>query len=324
MGIRSKTHAIVLAIKRSQNDLSAHQKKLYRVDDHIGIAIAGLTSDARVLRCAPALARARAQAATRAETLERASQPIHAERVPQREVALRAPDGRVAARGGGRRPPQVCTQRYGRRPFGVGLLIAGVDSTGTHIYQTDPSSNFYECKAMAIGARSQSAKTYLEKHVDAFMTGEREGRRRPRCARRAASRTRAASLDELILHGLRALRDTLPSSTELNSKNASVGVVGLDAAVGCAPPPAVAVARVALMMARDACAVEDPVGRRDGALPGHHRGGAGEEGRGGRCRAGARRDGDGDRGAAACQRRGRRPARGERRDHPVVAHLQAR
>ena len=50
---------------------------------------------------------------------------------------------------------------------------------------------------MAIGSRSQSARTYLEKHLDEF----------PDC-----------DTDELIKHGLRALRDTLPNEVELNTK----------------------------------------------------------------------------------------------------------
>jgi len=40
-----------------------------------------------------------------------------------------------------------------KRPFGVGLLIAGVDEQGTHLFETCPSANFYEYKAMAIGAK---------------------------------------------------------------------------------------------------------------------------------------------------------------------------
>lgn len=50
---------------------------------------------------------------------------------------------------------------------------------------------------MAIGARSQSARTYLEKTLNSF----------PDC-----------SLEELVKHGLRALRDTLPNEVELNTK----------------------------------------------------------------------------------------------------------
>ena len=34
------------------------------------------------------------------------------------------------------------------------------------------------------------------------------------------------SLEELIKHGLRALRDTLPNEVELNQKNCSLAVVG--------------------------------------------------------------------------------------------------
>lgn len=36
--------------QRSLGELAAYQQKMYRIDDHVGIAIAGLTSDARVLR----------------------------------------------------------------------------------------------------------------------------------------------------------------------------------------------------------------------------------------------------------------------------------
>ena len=38
---------------------------------------------------------------------------------------------------------QICTQRYGKRPYGVGLLVAGYDDNGPHIYQTCPSANYY-------------------------------------------------------------------------------------------------------------------------------------------------------------------------------------
>ena len=50
---------------------------------------------------------------------------------------------------------------------------------------------------MAIGARSQSAKTYLERHLDEFLE---------------------ADLEALVAHGIRALRDTLPNEIELNNK----------------------------------------------------------------------------------------------------------
>ena len=49
MGLRSDEYVILGAIKRSANELAEHQKKIFNVDRHMGIAIAGLTSDARSL-----------------------------------------------------------------------------------------------------------------------------------------------------------------------------------------------------------------------------------------------------------------------------------
>lgn len=50
---------------------------------------------------------------------------------------------------------QVNTQRSWKRPYGVGLLVSGFDKQGPKLYNTCPSGNYYECKAMAMGARSQ-------------------------------------------------------------------------------------------------------------------------------------------------------------------------
>ena len=50
---------------------------------------------------------------------------------------------------------QVATQRSWKRPYGVGLLVGGYDATGAHLYYTCPSGNYFEYKAMAMGARSQ-------------------------------------------------------------------------------------------------------------------------------------------------------------------------
>lgn len=36
------------------------------------------------------------------------------------------------------------TQKASKRPYGVGLLIAGIDDDGPHIFETCPSGNFYE------------------------------------------------------------------------------------------------------------------------------------------------------------------------------------
>lgn len=50
VGLKSKTHAILIALKRASSELSAHQKKIIPIDKHMGISISGLTADARILR----------------------------------------------------------------------------------------------------------------------------------------------------------------------------------------------------------------------------------------------------------------------------------
>ena len=51
----------------------------------------------------------------------------------------------------------------GVRPFGVSMLVAGVDATGPCLYQVDPSGSYWAWKASAIGKNMVNAKTFLEK-----------------------------------------------------------------------------------------------------------------------------------------------------------------
>ncbi|RYP05560.1 hypothetical protein DL764_003737 [Monosporascus ibericus] len=194
VGLTSKTHAVLVAIKRANlranphppqrnaEELSSYQKKLFAVDEHVGLAIAGLTSDARVL-----------------------SNFMKQQCLSQRLTYDRAmPVGTLVSLIGDK--AQTNTQHYGKRPYGVGLLVAGVDDAGPHLFEFQPSGLTQEMVACAIGARSQMARTYLEKNIDAFAA----------CGR-----------DELVRHGLRALKETLVQDRELTVENTSVGVVGL-------------------------------------------------------------------------------------------------
>ena len=89
----------------------------------------------------------------------------------------------------------------------MGLLVVGYD-TAPHLFETCPSGNFFEFKGQAIGNRSQSARTYIERHVDELPDASRE---------------------QLIQHGLKALRESLPTGAEpLSAENCAIGVVGKD------------------------------------------------------------------------------------------------
>ncbi|CAI5527724.1 unnamed protein product [Closterium sp. Naga37s-1] len=186
VGLRSTTHAVLATLKRAASPLASYQRKIFRVDDHMGIAIAGLNADGRVL-CR----------FMRSECLSHKfvfESPL--------------PVGRLVSMVADK--SQVCTQRSWRRPYGVGLLVAGFDQTGPHIFQTCPSGNFWEFHAMAIGARSQAAKTYLERKYESFG---------------------ACSLDELVRHALLAVKESLQEG-ELSGANCSVSIVGEGQAFG--------------------------------------------------------------------------------------------
>eukprot|EP00519_Triparma_laevis_P004616 CAMPEP_0182497046 /NCGR_PEP_ID=MMETSP1321-20130603/5592_1 /TAXON_ID=91990 /ORGANISM="Bolidomonas sp., Strain RCC1657" /LENGTH=258 /DNA_ID=CAMNT_0024700809 /DNA_START=54 /DNA_END=830 /DNA_ORIENTATION=- len=184
VGLRSSNYVVIGALKRSVNEMSSHQKKIMEIDSHMGIAIAGLTADARSLA-----------KWMRNECLNH--KYVYGESMPSKRLCDDLADRH-----------QRTTQTYVRRPYGVGLLVGAYDeATGPHLYQTCPSGNVYEYFATSIGARSQSAKTYLEKHYEGFDNTEKE---------------------ELIMHALRALSGCVQGDGELNKDNGSIAVVGKD------------------------------------------------------------------------------------------------
>jgi 20S proteasome subunit alpha 6 len=49
LGLRSNEYVVLAGLKRSNNELASYQKKLYKIDDHMGIGMSGLTADGRSL-----------------------------------------------------------------------------------------------------------------------------------------------------------------------------------------------------------------------------------------------------------------------------------
>lgn len=99
VGIVSKTHAVLVAVKRNAEELSSYQKKIIGIDEHVGVALAGLASDARVL-----------------------SNFMKQQSLSSRLTYGRAiPIERLVSSIGDR--AQTNTQHYGKRPYGVGCLL---------------------------------------------------------------------------------------------------------------------------------------------------------------------------------------------------------
>jgi proteasome alpha subunit len=53
------------------------------------------------------------------------------------------------------------TQYGGVRPYGVSLLVAGVDDHGPQLFTTDPSGSFWGWKAAAIGKEADVVRDFF-------------------------------------------------------------------------------------------------------------------------------------------------------------------
>ena len=56
------------------------------------------------------------------------------------------------------------------RPYGVALLVAGVDDRGPQLFQTDPSGTFLQWQARAIGSGGETAMTFIKESYHQNMT----------------------------------------------------------------------------------------------------------------------------------------------------------
>ena len=112
--------------------------KIFKVDDHVGAAIVGLSSDARVL-----IDQARIYAQSNKLTYD---EPIDVEVVTKRICDIQ----------------QMYTQHAGVRPFGVSLIFGGVDKTGSHVFGTHPSGTYRGYKATALGAGRETVLSVLK------------------------------------------------------------------------------------------------------------------------------------------------------------------
>lgn len=145
VGVYSPEGVVIAADETPESALDDpnYLKKIFQFDDHVGAAIAGLSSDARVL-------------------MGQGRVFCQSNRLLYDEAAdIEALIGTLSSR------IQVYTQHGGIRPFGVSLIIAGVDSTGPKLLTTDPSGSYRGYKARALGRNADTANTLLdEKYVE--------------------------------------------------------------------------------------------------------------------------------------------------------------
>ncbi len=144
------SNGVVLVSARSLQKLLVPEsiEKVQKIDDHIGAAACGILADARVL-----IDYARVRAQVNRITF---GEPIEI-RALVRDISDRK---------------QRFTQMGGIRPFGVSLLVAGMDGD-PHLFETDPSGTLREWRAHAIGRGSKEARKVLIEHFKDGMTKEK-------------------------------------------------------------------------------------------------------------------------------------------------------
>jgi len=156
IGLKFKDGVILIVDKRVSSKLvePTSVEKIYDIDEHIGCATSGLVADARIL-----VDQARLDAQRHKIT--------YGENVGIESLVKKICDFK-----------QNFTQYGGVRPFGTALLMAGVDETGPHLYETDPSGALVAYKAGSIGSGRPAVMDIFEKEFkdgmkydDAVMLG---------------------------------------------------------------------------------------------------------------------------------------------------------
>lgn len=118
VGVRGDNVVVLAVEKKSVAKLQVDRtmRKICSIDNHVFIAFAGLTADARIL-----IDRAKTECQSHKLTVE---DRVSLEYITRYIAQLK----------------QKYTQSNGKRPFGISALITGFDEDGTpRLFQTDPS-----------------------------------------------------------------------------------------------------------------------------------------------------------------------------------------
>ncbi|HDO21016.1 MAG: archaeal proteasome endopeptidase complex subunit alpha [archaeon GB-1867-097] len=180
LGIKCSEGIVLVAEKRKLLPLIdfSSLEKIFKVDEHIGMTYAGFPFDARVL-----IDRARTEAQINRILYD---EPIDVEVLTRKISDIM----------------QLYTQHGGVRPFGVSLLIAGVDLNGPRLFMTEPSGAYAGYMARVIGAGSQPATEYLEKNYRHDLT-----------------------LNEALILGINALKPVIEGALE--PQKLEIGVISI-------------------------------------------------------------------------------------------------
>jgi len=141
IGLVCKDGVLIVADKRIRDKLIAPESatKISEVDEHIIVTTAGISSDARIL-------------VDQAQILSQQNRVTFSSPIEPISVMRMIADKK-----------QFFTQYGGARPFGVAVLLAGVNKGKCHLYTSDVTGNFFAYRANAIGENDEKIKEVLRR-----------------------------------------------------------------------------------------------------------------------------------------------------------------
>lgn len=144
VGIKAKDGVVLIVDKRVNSKLleASSIEKIFKIDEHIGVASSGLVGDARAL-----VDRARVECQINRVSYD---EPIEVEALSKKLCDHM----------------QNLTQYGGIRPYGTALLIAGVSDGECRLFETDPSGTLLEYKATSIGIGRPAAMKVFEEEFN--------------------------------------------------------------------------------------------------------------------------------------------------------------
>jgi len=148
IGIVCSDGVFILADKRTEDKLIVKKSanKIYEIDDHIIASVAGITADARVL-----VEKSQVLAQQHRITYD---SPIEPELIIKEISNLK----------------QQFTQYGGARPFGVSLMVAGINGKKSELYVSDITGNYFSYYANAIGENDEKIKEILREKYKQDLT----------------------------------------------------------------------------------------------------------------------------------------------------------
>jgi 20S proteasome subunit alpha 5 len=156
LGIRTNEGVVLAVEKRLTSPLiePSSIEKLLEIDTHMGCAMSGLTADARTL-----IDHARVEAQNHWFTYnERMPVESNVHAISDLALDFSATDKEKG-------------QKSMSRPFGVALLVAGMDPTeGPQLWNTEPSGTYTKYMAAAIGSAQEGATNLLQEQYNKDMT----------------------------------------------------------------------------------------------------------------------------------------------------------